>query len=199
MTWLTLGMGMLDLNVSNQYIHRSSSPQDTTVHNDAFLCGDICVSVDQECHVRTVHNLHRRLFFQCICDDSYKLGARDIIAVRRVYVQAIFLHKNNFWLELSEGKFFFCNIVGNVKLDYHLGLVWWFVCCCLPLKGSREKGHLGSAFIAACNVFYWCIVLFQRFNSKCIRTSHKCTIAAHGLPTLFTVNAVHYIIGFTVS
>ena len=46
-------------------------------------------------------------------------------------------------------------------------------------------------------MLYRCVVLFQCFDSKCITTSHKCTIAGHGLPALFTVNAVHYIIGFT--
>lgn len=58
MTWLTLGMGMLDLNVSNQYIRWSSFLQDTSVHNDTFFCGDVCVSIDQEGHVCTVRNFH---------------------------------------------------------------------------------------------------------------------------------------------
>lgn len=58
MTWLTLGMGMLDLNVSNQYIRWSSFLQDTSVHNDTLFYGDVCVSIDQEGHVCTVRNFH---------------------------------------------------------------------------------------------------------------------------------------------
>lgn len=161
MTWLTLGMGMLDLNVFNRIFTglplRKILYERTWWHIPLWRylylrrSGMPCTYCSQ---------FAQTSFFQCICDDSYKLGARDIIAVRRVYVQAIFLHKNYFGLELSEGKFFFCNIVGNVKLDYHLCLIWWTVCCYRPLKGSGERGYLGSAFIEACNVFYRCIVLF---------------------------------------
>lgn len=96
----------------------------------------------------------RRLF---ICNDSYKFGASGI-PVRRVYVQTIFLVNNYFGLNLVKGSFT-RPIVGNDKLDHHLGLVW-SVCCCQPPKGSGERGHLSRPMWPHCNattstLFIW--------------------------------------------
>uniref|UniRef100_A0A3B4H7S8 WD repeat domain 55 n=1 Tax=Pundamilia nyererei TaxID=303518 RepID=A0A3B4H7S8_9CICH len=53
----------------------------------------------------------------------------------------------------------FGNIVDNLKLNHHIGLL----CLLLSLKGSGERGHLGSAFTTTYSVLWihWAFSAFR--------------------------------------